>query len=167
VTTSYLSTASNTAQSLTLVLTVAERGSFTVTVTQPTVVLSSSGSTATGTLPDTIVSDTRNYFPGWSVTGQEGDFTGSGQAAGHAFSGNQLGWAPTSKGPLVGKATLGPVVSPGSPGLGTAATLASARAGAGFGKNVFSANLTVHIPSAVLAGTYRGIMTITFVEAAL
>jgi hypothetical protein len=44
------------------------------------------------------VTDTRNSYPGWAVSGQAADFTGSGTSAGAVIAGNQLGWAPTSAG---------------------------------------------------------------------
>jgi hypothetical protein len=139
-------------------------GAFTLTVAPGTVDLAVSGLTATGTLQDITVSDTRNTYPGWSVSGQTSDFTGSGTAAGSTVSGNQLGWVPIVVGSLEDGATLGGTVAPASPGLGsTAATLASAAANCGFGTNVMSANLTLAIPSLATAGPYGSIMTITAV----
>jgi hypothetical protein len=44
------------------------------------------------------VTDTRNYYPGWSVSGQDSNWTGSGTAAGFTISGNQLGWTPIAAG---------------------------------------------------------------------
>ncbi len=144
-----------------------QSGTFTVSITPGTVLLTASGLTATGTLQDVTVSDTRNYYPGWSASGQESDFTGSGTAAGSTISGNQLGWTPTTAGPLQGGATLGPAVAPAAPGLGTsAAVLASAAAGTGFGTNVLSANLNLLIPSLQTAGPYSGSLTLTYVESA-
>jgi hypothetical protein len=80
------------------------------------------------------------------VSGQESDFTGSGAAAGATISGNQLGWVPTVVGSVVGGAALGPTVAPAAPGLGsTAAVLASATPGNGYGTNIVSARLTLAI----------------------
>ena len=145
---------------------VPQSGAFIVTVTPGTVNLAVSGLTGTGTLQDVTVTDTRNYYPGWSVSGQESAFAGAGSAAGSTIPGNQLGWAPTVVGSLQGGATLGGTVAPGSPGLGsTAATLALAAPGSGFGTNVLSANVTLAIPALASAGPYDGILTLTFVEA--
>jgi hypothetical protein len=144
--------------------TVPVTGAFTLTVAPGTVNLNLSGSTATGTLEDVTVTDTRNTYPGWSVSGQASNFTGTGTAAGATIAGNQLGWVPTAVGSLMDGATLGGTVAPVSPGLGTtAATLASAAANCGFGTNVMSANLTLDIPALQTAGPYASTMTITAV----
>ena len=146
-------------------MTIGQTGTLTVTVAPGTVTLTpgTPPTSATGTLQNVTVSDTRNFFPGWSVSGQESDFTGSGTAAGHSISGNQLGWVPTSVGPLVGGAILGGTVAPAAPGLGTtAAVLAQAHSGSGFGTNVLSANLTLAIPDGTPAGAYAGSLTITY-----
>ena len=145
-------------------LAVPQSGSFILTVSPGTVDLTISGTTASGTLQDVTVTDTRNYYPGWSVSGQTSNFAGSGTAAGATISGNQLGWVPTAVGSLEDGATLGGTVAPVSPGLGTtAATLASAAANCGFGTNVMSANLTLDIPPVTAEGPYVSTMTITAV----
>jgi hypothetical protein len=145
-------------------IAIPQEGAFILTVAPGTVNLATSGSAATGTLQDVTVTDTRNYYPGWYVTGQDSSFTGSGSAVGSTISGNQLGWVPTAVGSLVDGATLGGTVAPASPGLGTtAATLASAPQNCGFGTNVMSANLTLAIPSLSAAGPYSSTMTITAV----
>jgi hypothetical protein len=111
------------------------------------------------------VSDTRNTFPGWQVTGQESAFAGSGTSAGYTFSGNQLGWVPTDTSLGTG-VTLGPTVTPASPGLGTTAgVLAQAHAPNGTGTSVLGANLTLAIPASAAAGPYAGTLTITAVTA--
>lgn len=155
----------STAVGVPVTATVPVSGSFTFTVAAGTVNLTVSGSSATGALPAVTVSDTRNSFPGWSVSGQESDFTGSGTAAGSTISGNQLGWMPTDTSLGTG-VTLGGTVAPGSPGLGTTpAVLASAHAGSGFGTSVLGANLTVAIPALARAGDYAGSLTVTAVTA--
>jgi hypothetical protein len=144
---------------------IATSGTFTLTVPTGTVTLVVSGSTATGALNTITVSDTRNTFPGWSVTGQTSNFAGSGTAAGQTISGDQLGWVPTDTALATG-ATLGPTVAPGtSPGglEDTAAVLASAVPGGGGGTSSLSANLTLDIPAAAFAGPYAATMTITAV----
>jgi trimeric autotransporter adhesin len=149
-----------------LTIAVPQSGLFSVTVAPGTVNLAGSGLTATGTLQDITVTDTRNYYPGWSGTGQESSFTGSGTAAGSVISGGQLGWVPAAVEALQDGASLGSRVAPVSPGLGSApATLALAPPGCGFGTNVLSASLTLAIPPAAVAGPYLGSMTITFMTA--
>jgi hypothetical protein len=150
-----------------ITLTVAPAGTFTVTVMTSPIALTVAGSTATGTLQGVTVTDSRNYYPGWSVTGQAADFTASSAPA---ISGNQLGWTPDADGSLQGGAILGAIlggsVAPAAPGLGTTpATLASAAAGCGFGTNKLSARLTFDIPApATGRRRYAGLLTITYVE---
>jgi hypothetical protein len=149
-----------------LAVTVPSTGTFTLTVdTTDTVTLAVSGSNGTAATTPIVVSDTRNTFPGWSVSGQDSNWTGSGTAAGATISGNALGWAPTSSTtPLTQGVTLGPVVPPNGPGLGTAAAvLASVHAGTGngFGTTTLGANLTLAIPSGQAAGPYTSGLTIT------
>jgi hypothetical protein len=149
----------------TILVVVPRTGAFTVTVQPGPVQLTPSGSTATGKLPEVTVTDTRNYQPGWSLSGQASKFTYN--RTGTSVSGNQLGWVPTVVGSLHDGAKLGRKVVPGRPGLGSApAALAYAPAGCGSGKNVFSANLTLNIPRADDddEGRYTGTVTITYVE---
>ena len=145
-------------------VTVPASGTFTFSVAAGTVNLAVSGSPATGTgvLNAVTVADSRNTFPGWSVSGQESNFTGSGTAAGGTISGDQLGWTPT--GTPAGSATLGTAVAPASPGLGTTAgVLASATPGNGFGTSNLSANLLLDIPASAVAGPYTSTLTLTAV----
>jgi hypothetical protein len=129
--------------------------------TTDTVTLTVSGDNATAATSPVTVSDTRNTFPGWSVSGQAADFTGNGTAAGASISGNQLGWTPTSDGALPPGVTLGGTVAPAAPGLGTApAVLASAPAGSGFGTSTLGANLTLAIPATAAAGGYTSSLTV-------
>jgi hypothetical protein len=66
-----------------------------------------------------------------------------------------------------GGVTPGPPVAPADPGLGTtAAILASAEAGSGFGTYVLSASVVLDIPPATAGGPYGGSLTITAVEVA-
>jgi hypothetical protein len=152
-----------------LAASVPQTGSFALTVdTASTVTLTVSGYSATGTTTPVVVSDTRNYYPGWSVSGQDAPWTGSGSAAGGTFSGNQLGWQPTSStAPLTQGVTLGPAVTAASPGLGgTAAVLASAPAGLGngYGTTTLGADLTLAIPPTAPPGPYTSGLTITAVS---
>jgi ABC-type phosphate transport system substrate-binding protein len=151
-------------------IAVPQTGSLTVTVSTTAVInLAVQGTspplTATGTLNSVVVSDTRNYVPGWSVSGQASGFTGSGTVAGSTIPADQLGWVPT--GAVASGGTLGPAVAPGSsPGLGdTAQVLASATPGNGFGTSTLGANLTLDIPETAPPGTYTSTLTITYVEA--
>jgi hypothetical protein len=145
-------------------------GTFTLTVdTTDTVTLAVSGNSGTAATPPIIISDTRNSYPGWSVSCQAGDFTGSGPITGASISGNQLGWVPTGSS-LAAGVTLGGTVAPAAPGLGTtAAVLASAPVGFGngFGTSTLGADLTLAIPPAPgsTAGSYSGSLNISAVEA--
>jgi hypothetical protein len=148
--------------------TVGATGAFTFTAntTAVTLTVDSANTTGTGNLDGNAitVTDTRNTFPGWSVTGQESNFAGPGTAS---ISGNQLGWTPTSTATLPTGVILGPVVAPASPGLGTtAAVLAQEHSGANTGTSSanLSANLLLAIPAAQAAGTYSGTLTLTAVQ---
>jgi hypothetical protein len=145
----------------TISVTVPQSGSFTVTIDPGPAQLTPSGSTAAGTLPDVTVTDTRNTYPGWSLSGQAATFTDS--STGQSVSGKHLGWAPIVVGSLQGGAKLGSAVEPEPPGLGAPATLADAVAGCGFGTNILSAKLTLEIPQTD-RGRYTGTVTITYVE---
>jgi phosphate ABC transporter phosphate-binding protein len=141
-------------------------GSFTLTVdTSDIVTLTVSGSGATAATTPITVSDTRNTYPGWAVSGQASDFTGSGTASGGSIAGDQLGWTPTATA-LGSGVTLGPAVTPASPGLDTTpAILASADAGSGYGISTLGADLTLAIPAAAAAGPYSGSLTVTAITA--
>jgi hypothetical protein len=150
-------------------------GSLSVTVATGSVTLTPASpattpdETAAGTLNQVTVADSRNTFPGWSVSGQESVFTGPGTNTIPAAS---LGWTPAFVGSAAGAAVIGTPVAPAGantgstgPGLGTAATLASATPGNGFGTNVLTAALLLDIPSATPPGSYAGNLTVTYVTA--
>jgi hypothetical protein len=149
-----------------LAVSVPQSGSFTLTVdTTDVVTLTATGLTASGTTTPITVADTRNSYPGWSVSGQDSAWTGTGTAAGGTFSGNQLGWQPTDTA-LAPAVTLGSTVAPVSPGLGTnAATLASVHAGLGngYGTSTLGATLALDIPPTAPAGPYTSGLTISAV----
>jgi hypothetical protein len=152
-----------------ITVTIAPSGTLTVTVVNTAVplTLNSAGTSATGTLGNVTVTDSRNTVPGWSVSGQEATFTGSGTAAGASIAGDQLGWVPAAVGTLGSGVTLGPTIAPGtSPGgLGdTGGVLFSATPGNGSGTNVANAALTLDIPAGQLAGSYAGSMSITYLS---
>ena len=156
-----------------LATNVPSAGTFTLTVdTADTVTLtmSASGASADAMTTPITVSDTRNTYPGWSVSGQGTDWTGSGTADGATISGNQLGWAPASADTLPHGVTLGSPVSPASPGLGSnPAVLAAAPPGVGngYGTTTLGANLTLLIPASQATGSYTAGLTITAVESEL
>jgi hypothetical protein len=156
--------------SVPITVTVPPTGALTVTVAPGAVNLTEQATTpvtATGTLDDITVSDTRNTYQGWVVYGQVSPFTGSGPATGATIPGDQLGWTPTAVSPLVGGATLGPPVAPGtSPnGLGdTAQELAHAPNGQGLGENTLSASLTLDEPAITRAGPYSASLSITYLD---
>jgi hypothetical protein len=152
-----------------LTVTVPTEGSFTLTVGTTTVNLTpdSTGLNATGTIPNgqVKVTDTRNNYPGWIVSGQDSAWTGSGTAAGGTFSGNQLGWTPTLGTTVATGVTKGPNVTAAAPGLGSAAVLAQVAHGSpnGFGESDLGAGLDLIIPASAPAGPYASSLTITAV----
>jgi phosphate ABC transporter phosphate-binding protein len=146
----------------TLTTTVPPSGTFTLSVASTdTITMTASGATATGAMIPVTVSDTRNTYPGWSVSGQASDFTAAGTQPDKPIPGNQLGWTPTST-TLAAGAALGPPVAPATPGLGTiAAILAIASAGGGVGTSTLGADLMLAIPPATPSGAYAGVLTLT------
>ena len=150
-----------------ITVTVPRTGAFVVAITPGTVILTAPNRTgATGTLEDVTVIDRRDCRPGWSVSGQDSVFTGSGIAAGATIPANQLGWAPSVM-PAGQGVSPGPTVAPAAPGLGTkAAVLGFAEEGNGFGTYVLTALLSLAIPSTTPGGPYTGSLTITAVESA-
>jgi hypothetical protein len=152
-----------------ITVTITPSGSLSVTVVNSPVALAlnSAGTAATGTLGNVTVADSRNSYPGWSVSGQEANFAGSGTAAGFSITGDQLGWVPGAVGTEGTGVTLGPTVAPGtSPGgLGdTGGVLISATPGNGFGTSVANAALTLNIPAGQVAGSYAGSLTVTYLS---
>jgi hypothetical protein len=151
-----------------LAVTIPVTGTFTLTVdTADTVTLTVTGLTATGATTPVVVSDTRNTYPGWSVAGQDSDWTGTGSAASGTIPGNQLGWTPTGSA-LAPGVTLGPLVAPGSStGLGSTPqvlALVHAGIGNGFGTSTLGADLILAIPPASPAGPYTSGLNITAVS---
>jgi hypothetical protein len=154
-----------------ITVTVAATGTLSVTVASTPTTLTVSGSTATGTLPDVTINDTRNSFPGWSVSGQESNFT-SPATPSTPIPGSDLGWIPaaaTGSGTFDGTdVVLGGTVAPGTTtnGLGSGAVLALAHAGFGAGgvNYIATAALTLDIPASTTAGTYTGDLTITYLQ---
>jgi hypothetical protein len=155
------STTDPTAGTVPLSLIIPVTGYFTFTVIPGFVPLTQQGSApyATGLMQGITLTDTRNYLPGWSVTGQASNLTAGRQT----LSASQLGWVPT--GTVKGGATLGPPVTPGNPGLGSPAILASALPGSGFGTDTLGAMLLLQIPPGAAGGFFTGTLIITVVAA--
>jgi len=151
-----------------ITVTVGATGTFLVTVTSGTVTLTPNGAqtSATGTAQPVNILDTRNTFPGWSVSAQATDFTENTSAKPGSIPAANLGWTPTG---TLTDATLGPVVAPNTPGLGAAQVWASAAAGHGTtaatGDNV-SASLLLNIPAGSPAATYNSALSISFATSA-
>lgn len=152
--------------------TIGASGSLTVTVASPaTASLTGTFPDFTGQLPNVTITDTFNNYPGWSVMGQEGNFTSSALPS-TPISGNQLGWVPAaatgSNAFTAGQEVLGGTVTPASPGLGTTAAVL-AFANPGFGSDpsgatswIVTAQLNLVIPASTSAGSYSGDLTITY-----
>jgi hypothetical protein len=171
-----------------LAVVVPQSGTFTLTVdTTDYVVLTVNTAGTTGTANTTAigVSDTRNFYPGWSVSGQATKWqglvaplpagyptvTGTTPAdhASQTIAADQLGWQPTDTA-LAPGVTLGGPVTAGTAtnGLGDAAqVLASVHAGTGngFGTTTLGASLTLAIPAGTEAGPYAAGLNITSVNA--
>jgi hypothetical protein len=178
--------------SIPLAVVVPATGTFTVTIdTTDWVVLNvadpSNPVSATANTTPIVVTDTRNTFPGWSVSGQSSQFSGTipstptgfpafpAPAADHGsqhIAADQLGWAPAGNTPAVQGVSLGSPVTAGTTtnGLGDAAqVLASVHAGTGNGftgtaGDTLSAALTLAIPAGQEAGPYAGLLNITSVS---
>ncbi len=159
-----------TAGQVALTIAIPPSGALTVTVPAGfTATLTQSGGTATGGIEPITVTDTRNTYPGWSVSGQASDFTGTAVALPYTIPADDLGWAPDlpTPSPLPAGVTLGPVIAPGtSPGgLGdTGGVLLSADPGDGYGTFTSEAQLTLDIPADAPAGAYTGSLTVTYLE---
>ncbi|MEV6342393.1 hypothetical protein [Actinoplanes sp. NPDC051851] len=112
---------------------------------------------ATGALPTVTVSDLRAANPGWSVSGQIGDFTGTAGTV----DGKYLGWTPkvvsASSGQTV---TAGSAVAAGT-GLKSSAGLATAASGAGRGTAELGADLELRLPTTTAPGDYSATLTLT------
>ena len=133
--------------------------------TTDVVALTVSGSTATAAINPITVSDTRNTYPGWAVSGQDSGFAGSGPATGGSIAGDQLGWGARRDRP---RRRRDPRLRghPAGPGLDTTpGVLASAPAGQGFGTSALGAELTLDIPAATPAGPYSSSLSITAITA--
>jgi hypothetical protein len=119
----------------------------------------------TGRLSGVAVQDTRPGQPGWAVTGQVSDLTGTGS---RVPAGN-LGWTPVlAKGSdAEGTVTAGTGVDPvlktaASRGLGAPGTmLATAPSGSGLGVENLSASVVLWLPDTTPSGVFTGTLTLT------
>lgn len=135
-----------------LAVDIPKKGCFTLTVDIDKIPWAVYGGRATAAMAPVAVSDTRNTYPGWSVSG----------------SGGKLDWTPTSAGRLPRGVALGSRVAPVSPGLDSAWTVLAfvdPGNGNGFGTSALGANLASTSPLAQQAGGYTGTLTITVVTA--
>lgn len=151
-------TVTGVAGSQAVAVTLPPAGTFTVTVTPGPVILQPAGGrrVASGMLQDVTVAETRNYVPGWSVSGQ----------AGGLRTADELGWMPVATSPLARGAVLGPASAPGTPGgLRTGSALAYASTRSGIGTSTLSAGLVLDLPGRTLASLHSGSLTITYLEA--
>ena len=149
-----------------------QEGVFTVTVNQTSADLGTAHDNgsgkleATGSLGTVTVNDARTVSaPGWSVSGQMGDFS---DGKGHTIDGNSLGWTPSIQTPnAANDVTAGTAVAPGSnPGLKQGSGLANAAATHGLGTSVLTAGLDLQVPTTQNAGAYQGTLTITAIDSA-
>jgi hypothetical protein len=134
---------------------------------------------ATGPINQVTVVDGRDTDPGWEALGSVTPFTRVGGGPAVSFSGNNLGWAPSSTdtGPLSSDDTTydqtvaaGAAVTPKVTGTGvvpgtglqtTAQRLAKADALKGLGIAQLDAGLTLLIPINTPTGNYQSLLTIT------
>lgn len=149
-------------------LTISVLGDRTVTLPA---VLDADGSryTATGSMDDVSVVDTRAGSPGWVASGQLTPFK---QGAANSISAANLGWAPS----VVSTLSPATVVTPGATvapaagvaigagagsGLSVSRTLASSAAGSSTGTAVVDATLNVVAPTTTLPGIHTAVLTFT------
>jgi hypothetical protein len=134
-------------------------GQFTLTVppsAADSLTVNAAGTSAVGELAPVDVSDTRASSPGWTVSGQAGDFTGSAGT----IPGNALGWTPSVIA-STGTVTAGPAVAPNDPnGLGSKAAVLGASKG-GTSTATLGAQLNLAIPAGQASGTDNSTITIT------
>jgi hypothetical protein len=127
--------------------------------------LSTSGDrwVSSGDLRPVTVTDTRFSAPGWSVSGQVGDFSSGAEK----LRGGSLGWTPVvTQQPTAAGVLAGPSVASGftsGDGLSVAGILASAAPGSGAGTSKLGAGLTIEAPTTLRPGTYTATITFTVI----
>jgi len=149
-------------------LTISVLGDRTVTLPA---FLNADGSrfTATGSMDDVQVSDTRAGSPGWVASGQLTPFK---QGAADSISAANLGWVPSvvSTSNALNVVTAGATVAPADgvaigagagSGLSVSRTLATSAAGASTGTAVVDAQLNVVAPTTTLPGIHSAVLTFT------
>ena len=155
-----------------LAVLVPSAGTFTLTVdTTDWVTLSIVNTTtpteATGVTTAITAQDTRNTYPGWSVSGQSQAFTGTipvappnypysttGLAADHgsqSFGADNLGWTPTGS---IGAVTLGTTAVAGSNGVTLGAPIAKGTSPNGLGDAARVLASVTGGPAGAGTGTY-------------
>lgn len=141
---------------------------FTVDPTAVTMTQAASNGTAlasTGSLSPVTVSDGRTTSkPGWSLSGQIGDFTSGADT----IDGNDLGWTPKiTTANADNDVTAGALITAQTnPGLKQGGALASAAAAKGLGTTTLGADLSLLAPVDTAAGNYSATLTLTAIEAA-
>ncbi|BCB84819.1 hypothetical protein Psuf_021320 [Phytohabitans suffuscus] len=117
----------------------------------------------TGAIPAVTVVDARSTEAaaggGWAVSAQSGPFTSSAGQVGA----DHLGWAPKVLTPRDG-VTAGPAVAgllAGGPGLGSAATMATANNAGRVGSTRVGADLTLAVPLDTDPGAYTATLTVS------
>ncbi|MEV6110131.1 Ig-like domain-containing protein [Streptomyces sp. NPDC051940] len=154
------------------ITTTVEAGALAISVEDPNVTLPSPQLNSAGTLLTTggainavTLTDTRAGNPGWSLSGQVGDFTDGGS---HSINGQNLGWTPNVIDKAPGQTvTAGAAVAPAvgaAPGDGGSAGLKQSRSlatGTGLGTAHFGADLALNVPTSTVAGTYTATLTLT------
>jgi len=146
-------------------------GVFTMTVSDPPVEFNTAvlndGKTfleSTGQLGTVTIGDSRfQGRPGWSVSGQVGDFNRGNDRFNDGF----LGWVPAVTTQNSAHDVLaGPLVMPGAdPGLKGGSELAHATPTHGLGTTVLGANLTLQMPAGAAPTAYSPTLTVTALDA--
>jgi hypothetical protein len=145
-------------------------GVFTMSVSSAAVALSAPVKNATffestGALSPVTVTDGRvQSVPGWSVSGQVGDFI----SGANKIVGDDLGWSPSITTPnTAGDVTPGATIAAQStPGLKEGGALAKAGVNQGLGQTVLGAGLDLKFPLNTKVGAYTATLTVTAVESA-
>jgi hypothetical protein len=160
-------TTGGTSETINVGIPAVSSGSLTLTVSNTPVTMTAPTNAgtvldSTGTLSPVTVSDSRlPDQPGWNATGSVSDFI----SGANSFSGNDLGWTPKITTANTGNdVTTGTKVAPNTPGLKTAAALASAAAHHGGGTTVLGADLDLQVPLTTPSGNYSATLTVTLLS---
>ena len=117
--------------------------------------------TASGTLPNVTVTDTRNLgSSSWSLTGITTDFSTAG---GVKLDGKYLGWVPTTTDSVTNAGAIGAAVAAGVTGLKTASVLAYGSVVDQKLTTKVGATLNLAAPANTPVGTYNATLTLTLV----